>query len=133
MKTCLRSAAGATSSEADSNVWLNEEAFSSVILGMCPSVEEPLVAGWWRGLRKMGDGLHSGVPLLTVMMLIDRQRLFMVEIGVAPLGNRVAASAGSLAQAAEALREQERTHSVQTGSFSPVKMKTAAVLKQRLL
>jgi hypothetical protein len=133
MKDCLRKAAGASSSEADSNVWLNEEAFSSVILGMCPSIEEPLVAGWWRGLRKLGDGFHSGVPLLTVMMLIDRQRLFMMEIGVAPLGNRVAAGANSLAQATEEMREQEQAHAVQTGSFSPLKMKTAAVVKQRLL
>lgn len=133
LKECLRKAAGASSSEADSNVWLNEEAFCSVIIGMCPALEESLVVGWWRGLRKIGDGFHSGVPLLTVMMLVDRQRLFMAEIGIAPLGNRVAASASSLAQATEALRDQEQTHAVQTGSFSPLKTKTAAVLKQRLL
>jgi hypothetical protein len=133
LKECLRKAAGASSSEADSNVWLNEEAFCSVIIGMCPSLEESLVVGWWRGLRKMGDGFHSGVPLLTVMMLVDRQKLFMAEIGIAPLGNRVAASAISLAQATEALRDQEQSHTVQTGSFSPLKAKTAAVLKQRLL
>jgi hypothetical protein len=136
-KECLRRAAGASSSEADSNVWLNEEAFCSVLSGMCPSLDGRLVAGWWRGLRKMGDGLHNGVPLLSVMMLVDRQRLFMTEIGVAPLGNRVAAaaSASSMAHAAEATREQEPTHSpsAHAGSFSPLKMKTAAVLKQRLL
>jgi hypothetical protein len=67
------------------------------------------------------------------MMLVDRQRLFMAEIGIAPLGNRVAASASALAQATEALRDQEQSHTVQTGSFSPLKTKTAAVLKQRLL
>jgi hypothetical protein len=133
LKECLRKAAGASSSEADSNVWLNEEAFCSVIIGMCPALEESLVVGWWRGLRKIGDGFHSGVPLLTVMMLVDRQRLFMAEIGIAPLGNRVAASASALAQATEALRDQEQSHTVQTGSFSPLKTKTAAVLKQRLL
>jgi hypothetical protein len=134
-KECLRRAAGASASEADTSVWLNEEAFSSVLSGMCPSLDARLVPGWWRGLRKMGNGFHSGVPLLSVMMLIDRQRLFMAEIGVAPLGNRVAASASSMAQAAEATREQEPTHSpsAQAGSFSPLKLKTAAVLKQRLL
>ena len=132
MKECLRRAAGASASEADNNVWLNEEAFCSVISGMCPAVDSGLVVAWWRGLRKMGDGFHSGVPLLTVMMLIDRQRLFMLEIGVTPLGNRVAAGAESLAQATEEWRQQEQTHTAQTGSFSPLKMKTAAVLKQRL-
>ena len=133
MKECFRKAMGVSSSEGDSNVWLNEEAFCSVIAGMCPSVDESMSVGWWRAMRKMGDGFHSGVPLLTAMMVIDRQKLFMIEIGVAPLGNRVAASASSLAHAAEAQREQEQTHSVQIGSFSPPKMKTAAVLKQRLL
>jgi len=133
MKECFRRAMGVGASEADSSVWLNEEAFCSVIAGMCPLVEESLVVGWWRAMRKMGDGFHSGVPLLTAMMVIDRQRLFMLEIGVAPLGNRVAASASSMAAAAEAQREQEQTHVAQTGSFSPLKMKTAAVLKQRLL
>ena len=133
MKECFRRAMGVGASEADGSVWLNEEAFCSVIAGMCPLVEESLVVGWWRAMRKMGDGFHSGVPLLTAMMVIDRQRLFMLEIGVAPLGNRVAASASSMAAAAEAQREQEQTHVAQTGSFSPLKMKTAAVLKQRLL
>ena len=56
----------------------------------------------------------------------------MLEIGVTPLGNRVAAGAESLAQATEEWRQQEQMHTVQTGLFSPLKMKTAAVLKQRL-
>jgi hypothetical protein len=133
MKECFRKAVGVGAAEADNNVWLNEETFCSVISGMCPTIEESLVRGWWRGLRKMGDGLHSGVSLLAAMMLIDRQRLFMLEIGVDPLGNRVAAGAKSLAQATQEFQEQEQSRGAQTGSFSPLKMKTAAVLKQRLL
>jgi hypothetical protein len=133
MKECFRRAAGTSAAEGDSNVWLNEESFCSVLSGMCSAVDQSLVCGWWRGLRKMGDGLHSGVSLLSAMMLIDRQRLFMLEIGINPLGNRVAAGAGALAHATQEMREDERAHVAQTGSFSPLKMKTAAVLKQRLM
>jgi hypothetical protein len=132
MKECLRKAAGASAAEADSNVRLSEEAFSSVITGMCPWIEGSLVLGWWKGLRKLGDGFNSGVPMLTIMMLIDRQNLFMADIGIAPLGNRVATSASAYSQAADTLLENQRTHSGQTGAFSPLKLKTAAILKQRL-